>query len=512
MKCNILAIAVSAALLASSCHRERSIVVLFDNDVHCSIDGYARLAGLRDAVADTAWTAVVSCGDYLQGGTVGAISKGQYIVDVMRQVGYTAVTLGNHEFDYKMPRMFELLSQLGVPVVCTNLCDISTARPVFTPYVVKSYGRRKVAFVGVVTPSTLDSEGYAFFDGEGCQRYDLMPFDVYDLVQQAADDARRQGADYVIVLSHLGEMPSPTGVDSRGLIAATSGIDAVLDGHTHSVIPPAYYPNREGKPVLTTQTGTQMANIGKLVIAPDGSLTCQLLPLDSVCQTSKSVQHTTDSVKTLHRKLVGRRICASSVDLQILDSDGSLLVRRAETNAGDIVADALRFATGADIAVINGGAIRSEAKRGELTYGDLLSMLPYDNRVCVAEVNGETLMEMLTANTAMLPTPDGQFPQVSGMTYTATVAPHGVRDVMVLDSSTGSYRPLVPKRTYTVATIDYCLSGGGLRGTLSQAPIVSDAIAPYCDVLVEYIQHHLGGNIGEEYAVPQGRITVTGMP
>ena len=206
----------------------RPIVVLYENDVHCGIEGYAKIAGLRDAIAasDTAYVAVVSSGDFVQGGPAGTLSKGQYIIDIINSVGYDAMTIGNHEFDYKVPQLFHLTDQLNAPVTCVNFSDIKTGKQFYAPFVIKKFGARKVAFVGVVTPSTLMSEGAAFYDEDGTQLYDLHHNDVYNLVQQATDSARAQGADYVVVLSHLGE--STFDVVSGKMIAATTGIDAVL--------------------------------------------------------------------------------------------------------------------------------------------------------------------------------------------------------------------------------------------------------------------------------------------
>ena len=171
----ILLATLSLALFA--CEREnlpdtgsdKSIVILYENDVHCAIDGYTRLAGLRDAIAasDTAWTATVSCGDYLQGGNAGALSRGQYIVDVMKAVGYDAITLGNHEFDYGAERMLELVPQIGAPVLCANLYEYGSSVPRFAAYTIKEYGSRRVAFVGVTTPESMIGESYSFYDKDG---------------------------------------------------------------------------------------------------------------------------------------------------------------------------------------------------------------------------------------------------------------------------------------------------------------------------------------------------------
>lgn len=486
---------------------ERSIVIIHDNDAHCYIDGYALLAGLRDAVSDTAWTSTVSSGDFTQGGTAGAISKGQYIIDIMKHVGYDAVTLGNHEFDFKVPRMLELLEELGAPATSVNLIDPLDGRQVF-PYIMKTVGTKKIAYIGVTTPTTMETESYSFYDDKGKLIYDLVPDRVYSLVQESVNKARGEGADYVIILSHLGEDKNDMNVDSHGLIAATTGIDIVLDGHTHNIVDALDLPNKEGKPVRITQTGTQFQRIGKVVISPDGGITTENIHPEDIPWRNAEVQKATDDVKSQMKATTERIVCHSEVDLKILDEEGRQLVRMAETNAGDIVADAFRIMTGSQIAMTNGGGIRTELKKGDLSYGDVVALLPYDNYLCVVEVTGEKILEVLRENCKYLPITDGQFPQVSGIRFKAVVADHSIQDAEILNEESGKWEPLVKDRTYTLATTDYCISGGGFHNTLKDANIVLDAVLVYNDALVQYISKKLGSHISMEYAEPQGRITI----
>ena len=275
-------ICFSVLALVMGCHlvmAQKSIVILYENDVHCGIDGYTKIAGLRDAInkTDTAYAAAVCCGDFLQGNTTGAISKGQYIADIMRLMDYHALTLGNHEFDYGVPRLKNLLEQVGTPVVCANFYEAGEPQPVYAPYVIHQYGNKKIAFIGACTPETMILEGYSFYDTNGILLYDLKPKTFYELIQQAVDNARAEGADYVILLSHVGETPQSMGFSSHRLVNNTKGIDIVLDGHSHSIIECAKATNLNGKEITVTQTGTQFANVGKLLITPDGRFITQLI-------------------------------------------------------------------------------------------------------------------------------------------------------------------------------------------------------------------------------------------
>lgn len=490
----------------SQCQKQRNIVILYENDVHCAMDGYAKLAGLRDAIADTADVCLVSNGDYVQGQTVGAISKGQYVVDVMQALSYDAITLGNHEFDYGMERMYELLRQVPAPIVCCNLYDKRSGRMVFAPFVTKRVGNKKIAFVGVVTPTSMEDEAYAFRDEKDSLIYDLQIKDIPTLVQRAVDEARKAGADYVILNSHLGEEPTARHSDSHTVVANTTGIDIVLDGHSHAKIVADTVLNKAGKPIIVTQTGTKFAAIGKLIITPDGQFSTSLIPVESVKEKNAYVAQLVDSIQTMLNAQTSRLMCHSEVPLRINDDQGNEVARMSETNAGDIVTDAFRLVTGSDISVLNSGAIRNEVKAGDLTYGDLLSMLPYDNYIVVAEAKGSTIVAMLNKLMAFLPKPDGQFPQVSGIKFIIHEKEHRVSDVQVLNSFTQHYEPINPDRVYTVATTKYCVTDGGLYNGLKGCNIKWETKRTYNDIFIEYVTKNLRGHVGQEYAHPQGRM------
>ena len=497
---------VFAAPKQQKCASGKSIVILYENDVHCAIDGYQVLAGLRDAIADTAFVAVVSNGDYVQGGTAGAISRGRYVADIMRSVGYDAITLGNHEFDYPLTHTAQLLKHIGAPVVCANLYKTGAGKPMYAPFLIKKFGKTKVAFVGAATPTTLYTETSAFFDGDS-QIYELREQDFYSVLQQTVNKARKKGAKYVVVLSHLGEDPNRTDVDSHGLVKNTTGIDIVLDGHTHSVVPHDTVLNAAGQPVVVTETGTKFVNIGKLLIK-NGRMTNELLPVKNIAERSEKVKAVTDSVKMLMRELTQRVVCHSDVPLRILNAKGDQQVRLAETNSGDIICDAYRVISGADIALANGGGIRTEKFAGDLTYGDIADILPYDNNLWIVEATGATIIELLRKNTSFLPVEDGSFPQVSGVRFTVHVADHSVSDVEVLNKQTGEYEPIDPGKIYTVATIDYCVNGGGFYDVLKNCKVIERGDVLYRDIFVQYLEKNLGGHITNDYAEPQGRIKI----
>lgn len=501
-----LAALLIIAQLAFAGSKKQSIVILYENDVHCAISGYQTLAGLRDVISDTAYVAVVSSGDFVQGGTAGAISRGGYIADIMREVDYDAITLGNHEFDYPVTHTRKLLKRINAPVVSANFRKEGSNKCVYKPFIIKKFGKTKIAFIGATTPTALYTETAAFYDGDK-KIYNLSETDFFEVMQQAIDGARKKGAEYVIILSHLGEDANPTGVDSHELVKRTKGIDLVLDGHTHSVIPHDTVLNAIGEPVIISETGTKFAHIGKVLIR-DGKMTTELLPVGSLNENSERVRRVTNEVENQMRELTQRVVCHSDVYLRILNEEGKQQVRLGETNSGDLISDAYRIVMGADIALTNGGGIRTEKNAGDLTYGDIIDILPYDNNMWVVEATGATIIELLRKSTAALPIEDGSFPQVSGLRFTVHVADHTVTDVEVLNKESGQYEPIDPAKTYTVSTTDYCVTGGGFYDTLKNCKVILRRDALYRDVFVEYLEKYLGGHISNDYLEPQGRIKI----
>ena len=505
----IVFLSMMALMTGCQVNNEKSIVILYENDVHCGIDGYTKIAGLRDAIdkQDTAYVGAVCVGDFLQGNTTGAISKGQYIADIMHYMDYHALTLGNHEFDYGVPRMRQLLEQVGTPVTCANFFEAGEPESVFAPYVIHQYGNKKIAYVGACTPETMILEGYSFYDTNGILIYDLKPKTFYELIQQAVDAARAEGADYVILLSHVGETPQSMEFSSHRLVNNTRGIDVVLDGHTHSVIEGVKVKNLDGKEITVTQTGTQFANVGKLVITPDGQFITQLIKSEDIPYENAKITATTDSIRQIVKGVTSEMVAQSNYTLVVSDKNDQSIVRGQETNAGDLVADAYRYAMKADIGLENGGGIRNDIPAGDITYGDIIGMLPYDNTLRRISVTAEQLKTMLTRCTALVPVLDGNFPQCSGLRFTIHSKSHTVSDIEILQDD-GSYAPINMQRTYSVALTDYNHEGGGFFGCFKKCPVLQESSLRYYEALSEYLKKALGGSIGKAYKQPQGRIRI----
>lgn len=506
------------------------VVVLYTNDVHCGIEdaiGYAGLAAYEKAFEKLGYTVVlVDNGDAIQGGPIGTLSKGEYIIDIMNAVGYDVATIGNHEFDYGMDQFMALREKAEFPYVSANFCDLD-GNPVLDPYVIKELGDWKVAFVGVSTPETFTKSTPTYFqDEEGNYIYSFSQGEdgakLYAAVQKAVDDARAEGADYVFAMSHLGTDGSSVPYTSSDLIVNTTGIDAVLDGHSHSVWEQEIVQNAAGDDVILSSTGTKLNAVGVLTIAADGTISTAL-HTESLFQDEEAQAYIA-SVKDLYEETLNEVVATTEVELTVNDpATGERAVRTAETNLGDLCADAYRNVLGADIAFVNGGGVRANIEAGEITYGEILSVHPFGNMACVIETTGQQILDALEMSARALPDENGGFLQVSGLSFEIDAS---IPTSVVLDEEnsfvevSGERRvknvlvdgePIDPEGTYTLASHNYMLkSGGDGFNMFKNDTLLQDEVLIDNQVLINYIVDTLGGVVGEAYADPygQGRITI----
>ena len=514
----------------------KDVVVLYTNDVHCGIDeniGYAGLAAYKKAFAKADYDVLlVDNGDAIQGGPVGTLSKGEYIIDIMNEVGYDVATIGNHEFDYGMDQFMALREKAKFPYVSANFTDLE-GKPILDPFVIKEAGGRKIAFVGASTPETFTKSTPTYFQNEkGEYIYDFCEGEdgkrLYAAVQKAVDDAREAGAEYVVVLAHLGIDGSSVPYTSSDLIVNTNGIDAVLDGHSHSTIEQEVVKNKDGEEVLLSSTGTKLAAVGALTIAADGTLSTRL-HTESIFQDDETTAFV-EGIKAQYGETLAKVVASSQVDLIVndltaVDSEGKpiRIIRSQETNLGDLCADAYRLVSGADIGVVNGGGIRAAIPAGDITFEQIISVHPFGNAMCVVEATGQQILDALEKSVSKLPDENGGFLHVSGLTFTVDMS---VPSTVVVDDKgnfvevSGERRvkdvkvggeDLDPAKTYTLASHNYMLkSGGDGFNMFINDKLLQDEVMLDNQVLITYITENLGGVIGEEYAEPygQGRITI----
>ena len=519
---------------------KKDLVVLFTSDVHCGIDqgfGYAGLVAIRDNLKKTNHVLLVDNGDAIQGEPVGTMTTGDAIITLMNSVGYDIAIPGNHEFDYGMDRFLELAGKACFPYISCNFNK--EGELVFEPYVIKEFDGVKVAFVGVTTPKTITSSTPKYFqDDDGNYIYGFMQDDTgeggYNAVQTAVDAAREAGAQYVVALGHVGNEETCAPWTYADIIANTTGIDAFLDGHSHDT-DQVTMKNKDGVDVLRSACGTKLGGVGWLKIeAATGKLTTGLYTWDNAVSAPELLgiqNNASQAVKAattaLNQKL-GQKVAKSAVDLTIYDPEAVdqsgkpiRIVRNAETNLGDLCADAYRDQSGADIAFVNGGGVRTSLKAGDITLGDILKVHPFGNAMCVVEATGQQILDALEFGARNVPGENGGFLQVSGLTYeihtyiesTATTDSNGM-----FTGVTGEYRvknvmvdgkPLELDKVYTLASHNYMLKNGGDGFNMfMNCKLLVDESMLDNQVLINYISGTLEGVIGQEYADPygQGRI------
>lgn len=533
--------------LFSGCalNNQDDIVILYTNDVHCAVDadiGYAGLAAYKNWIEQkTDYVTLVDCGDALQGDAIGTVSKGEYLVDIMNYIGYDFAVLGNHEFDYGMQQLSELMAKSSAQYLGCNINYTGSGESAVSAlkaYEIVEYGKVKVAFIGVLTPeSIVKSTPSYFMDESGQLVYDFYGNSgeqLYTQVQKTVDECRDQGADFVVALAHLGNDEQSEPFSSVDLIKSTSGIDVVLDGHSHSVIPCDVVIDKDGNKVLLSSTGTGLTNIGQLVITPSGNISTGLIgdypDLDSETETFIK------EIQSQYESDLNRVVAQTEVKLTTTSDSAVRLIRNRETNLGDFCADAYRYIAEADIGFANGGGIRADIDAGDITYGDIISVHPYGNTLCVAEVTGQEILDALemASRSVLLETSDrenavgenGGFLQVSGLKYTVDTSIEStvqvdesgmflscgenrrVKDVMVLGDD-GEYVPLDPQKTYTLASHNYLIKqgGDGINMFMDNKLILNEGMLDY-QVLITYITENLDGIVGEEYSTAQGRIII----
>ncbi len=519
----------------------QDVLILFTSDVHCGVGqnfGYVGLKAIKDAAeASGKHVLLVDDGDSIQGEPLGTMTRGETNIKLMNAVGYDVAIPGNHEFDYGMDRFLELAEMAEFPYISCNFNK--DGQLVFDPYIIKEAGEMKIAFVGVTTPQTLTSSTPRYFQDEnGNYVYGFMQDDsgeaLYDAVQKAVDDARAAGAQYVIAMCHLGNEEECRPWTYDDVISHTSGIDVLLDGHSHDY-DKVTMKNKDGEDVIRQACGTKLAAIGYVTIsAEDGALdtglykyandvsAAELFGLEN--SMTAEVENATGELNAKLAEVVAHTDFELYInDPVAVDDNGKpiRIVRRSETNLGDLCADAYIDQSGADIAFVNGGGIRVNIKAGDITMNDILKVHPFGNMLTVIEVTGQQVLDALEWGSRAVPGESGGFLQVAGLTYEihtyidspCTADEHGlftgiqgerrVKNVMV------GGEPLDPNKVYTLASHDYMLLNHGDGYTMFDGcKVLQESVKLDNQVLIDYITGTLNGVIPADYAEPygQGRI------
>jgi len=487
---------------ASACwYGDKSdVTILYTNDVHTYIDKqspkltYAAIADLKQSYQNAGKDVLlVDAGDHVQGTAYGSMDEGASIIKLMNAAGYDVATPGNHEFDYGMDRAKAIMKEADFPYLSCNWVDLRTTLRVLPSVKVFVRGGRRIAFVGVTTPETFTKSTPAYFMDKAQRKYiyDIQGGEdgkkLYDAVQKAIDKAKLL-ADVVIGLGHLGVDPSSSPWTSEEVIAHTSGFDAFIDGHSHTVMENKQVQDASGKAVTLTQTGSYFANVGEMTIAADGTITTKLIPTHEGMDAGIAAMQT-GWVNTVD-DMLGEKIAVGDSDFYVSDpATGKRRIRSAETNLGDFVADGIYTYFNeveklhCDVAIMNGGGIRADVPAGDWTFKTCKQVSPFGNVACLMSVTGKQIQDALEF-AARFAGEDGKenggFLQVAGATYeihtdipntvqtdeknvwigSATGIPR-VQNVKIYDKASGSYLPLDLGATYALAGMNYTLRNLG---------------------------------------------------
>ena len=538
----LLSVVMTLTLLVSSAWADEpkplngKTVILHTNDVHGSIELYAKVAAMKgDYEAQGAQVILADAGDYSQGTVYVSVNKGKDAVTMMNAAGYDVATIGNHEFDYGYAQLKSNLNSAGFKVVCANV--LQDGSPVFDAYTMINKGGVQVAFVGLETPEAQTKANPALIQGLTFLAGDEM----YAAVQDQVNAARTAGADIVIVLTHLGVDSSSEPNTSYDLYKKVNGIDFIIDGHSHTVMTKG----PEGEPIQST--GTALNNIGVITIdnATKKIESNELIPIwhteevdgdnVTVYDYTKSDATVANAAKAIIDPIdadYDQKFAESAVDLNGAKAPGN---RTEETNLGDLITDAMMWAiktkapdvdmTNA-VAITNGGGIRAAIAKGDITKKDVNTVLPFGNTLAVVYVKGSELLEALEVSTYCTPKSLGGFPQFAGMEVELNTACEydandttypgstyfGPKSINRITIKTVNGKAFDKDATYAVITNDFLAAGGDTYYAFAAAQTQFDTGLPLDEILMEYITVELNGVVTDKYAAPQGRLTIVNNP
>ena len=512
------------------------IIILHTNDVHYQIDqkknkdgivtniGYAGVLAYKKEMENLHGinnVTLVDAGDAIQGGPIGTLSKGEYIVDIMNYIGYDIACPGNHEFDYGMENFLKLSTETSkANYICCNFRDLE-GNPILSPYTLIKYGDLTIAYLGINTPESFTKSSPIYFQDEnGNYIYDFAQGEkrqtLYKTVQKYVDEAIKEGANYVVAIGHLGDEGASEYWSSKSLIKNTYGIDIFIDGHSHEVYS-EILKNKKGKNVLLAQTGTKLQNLGKITINTKNKKITSEFISNYKAQDEDAVNYI-EGIKNKFSDVLQEVVAKSSVTLTTLDlTTHKRAIRNSETNLGDFCADAYRAMVGADIAFANGGGIRADIEEGDITYEEIINVHPFGNEICMIETTGQDILDALEVGACEYPIENGGFLQVSGLSY--TIDPSIPSSVVFNERGQfvkvdGKYRvtevivgnePLVLNKTYTLASHNYMIKNGGDGYTMfMDDKMIKDSVVIDNGALINYITENLNGVIGDEYKNPKG--------
>ncbi len=522
---------------------EVAAVILHTNDVHA---GYADNIGYdglvlykKELEAFYDHVLLVDAGDAVQGTVIASLSNGTEIIRMMNRAGYDLAAPGNHEFDFGFDALEECSELLSCGYTCANFCT-ADGEPVFSPWKILEAGDLKIGFVATVTPYTFTQTSIRNIVNEvGEPMYDFLVDNtgdrLCDALQKRIDEVRANGADYVILLAHLGsDTKTPSIYSSNAVVGKLTGLDMVIDSHTHEVYN-TRIPDKEGRMIPVAQAGEKLKVVGQLTIYRDGHMEETLVELvpsvsgipSELVQRKKTDRYVDpemkaflDDITASYEPVLERKIGYNPADLVVWD--GVRDYNRAEENGlCDLVADSQRVLAGAQAAMVHAGSVRNNLSAGEITCKDVLNTLPYYNEIVKVSVSGQMILDALEFSVSFLPKRVGGFLQVSGISFSvnpdlgSSVQTDEKKQFICVEGDrrvhdvTIAGRALDPKAEYTLAINMFLLTGGDGYTMFKEADILETMPLSDNEMLMKYIEENLGGVIPEKYGEPLGRIQWT---
>ena len=512
----------------------KNISILFTSDVHTGYNDNITYSGLKayqkERINEGYETILIDTGDFVQGDLICSITQGLFNVDLLNKMGYSAFTLGNHEFDYGMDALKDMIDLFKGDVLCANIKYIGSKENKIKdvkPYTIIDIDNIKIAIVGATTPESLSDGNPNLFKEDGNIVYS---FDgLIENVQASIDKAKKDGASYVILATHLGYDDIYSPYSSKDLVESISGADAIIDGHAHLSIDPTLVKTRDNKEIPLMCLGTKMSSFGEIIIS-DGKLSTQVIK--EYAKQDEELASYIEEREKLFEAETSKVVARSNISLSIYDIDGVRMTRSRETQIGNLCADALKYESGAEIAFMNGGGVRDSINAGDITYADIFKVNPFGDEVVKVKLKGEYILDYLeyaAKNTKNVYKEDGKaagenggFAIVSGLKYTIDTSitstcisdesgnfirvegARRIKDVYVLEN--GEYKPLDSTKMYEVAMSDFMLAGGDGMVMLKNGTLDSSYGAVH-EVFINYIAYTLKGDLSQ-YENIEGRIII----
>lgn len=522
---------------------DKNVTLLVTSDIHGGVEEGFTLAGVyekrKEYEAKGDYTLLIDDGDLLQGGLLSSMSKGEDLIDIANAAGYDIMTFGNHEFDYGMEKFLSNAKKLNCSYVSCNFNE--NGKLVFKPYVIKEIGGAKFAFIGINTPDSLTSSAPKYFqDAKGNFKYGFFQGEegklLFAKVQESIDNAKAEGADFIIGVAHVGQKEATGLYKYTDIISNTRGFDIFLDGHSHDT-DQVNMKDMDGNEVFRMGVGTKLACLGTVTITPAGTIEHELLTYKQPAEgeepvkydnvVSQIVQEKNSKIdESMLQKIGTTDFNFTIYDPTAVDEAGKpiRIVRRMETNLGNFVADAYKERTGADCAFVNGGGVRADIGKGDITVSDIKNVQPFGNIICLLEVTGQQILDAMEWGCKVAPAESGAFPQISGMSFDLDTS---IENPCKKDDSSGLCIGIEGERRvknlkingedvdlskkYKMSTLSYmALDHGDGYTAFDGCEVLEMGVAEDYTLILDYIKENLGGKIPENYKDPygEGRINI----